>query len=451
MSDSRNRWAARLLAALMTLALGGCDACKPWPEKTAPLAAEAKHLVVVPNQLDVFVEDPARPIDVRVKAQVYDRNHNPMTGEQISFAVDPAGSLATHSVLGGHEAKISIKSNSPPADYSFSVVVTHPGSGLTYKVPVKVVYSRPLHGVEVPWASVNEHPMAGLASGSGSGMWVSNSVRAFVRRASFPTFDNGGVVPIGDEPSGSVLSPAHALWRRKGNWPNMDALGPLDPTWKPVTITLTPVFAADNTTGTTPDAIGQFVLDLQGGAELIESSLIGATVAIAPTKTASKQLVWKNNCNALAIELMNLLESERPHQDRLMVYMVRRSADADVVELPWECDPSDWTQFGAAHAIFLPVGVVEAQSIAHEIGHALSLGHVSWNSGFFHSNLMVEAEEGMGALRDRFSVGQAFRAGLHTWSWIVLAGQNKSDAIDCSGTNPLCPRLSDDILARSPP
>lgn len=443
------RGATRCFSALMTLGLAGCDACEPWPEKTAPAAESAKHLVVIPDELDVYVEDPNRPLEVRVGGHVYDRNHNPMPGETVGFAVDPAGSLATHSVLGPHEASITIKSSQPPADYQFRVVVTHAASGLSYKVPVRVVYAKPLHGVEVPAASVKPLPMAALASGATGGAWTSNAIRAFVGRATFAKFDNAGVPPLGDAASGTVLSPEHALWRRPGNWPNTTSLGPLDPTWGPVKITLTPVFAADNTTGTTPDPMSQFALDLQGGAELIESSLVGARVEIDPVRLASGKLQWKSDCTALGEDLMGLPANEQPYPDRLMVYMVQRSTG--VVEVPWECDPTHWTQFGASHAIFLPVGVVEAQSVAHEIGHALSLQHVSWNSGFFHSNLMVEAQEGMGGLRDRFSVGQAFRAALHAGSWIVLAGRNKSAPLNCSGTAPQCPRLHDDILARSPP
>ena len=54
----------------------------------------------------------------------------------------------------------------------------------------------------------------------------------------------------------------------------------------------------------------------------------------------------------------------------------------------------------------------------------------------------------MGSLRDRISVGQAFRGALHVKSWLVMAGKNKSTALDCKPANPQCPDPSADILAR---
>jgi hypothetical protein len=69
------------------------------------------------------------------------------------------------------------------------------------------------------------------------------------------------------------------------------------------------------------------------------------------------------------------------------------------------------------------------------------------------NNLMAVPVSGAERLRDRLTVGQAFRAALDGKSWIVGAAKNRSAQLDCSSAADLkkCPLLKADISARVPP
>jgi hypothetical protein len=449
-----NRSAKRVLASLSTLAMAGCDACEPWPEPDLSTTPSIEYVVAIPNELEIQVDNPLRDLTVRVIGRAYDTNRNPVLSAPLVFAITPAGSGVDLTGTTNNATQVVVRATSSPADQEYTLTVKHVASGIApLEVPVHVRYTSADHGVAVPVVSVSEWPMAGLASGEVSGAWL-RSMKGFVRRAPFGRFNPTGIAPVGDIASGTVLSPTHTVWREESPWampPNTMTV-PDAVQSAPAEINLVPIFLADNTPGPTGTALPseQFLIDLQGGADIIETSLVGAIVTIAPVKIPGNKLTWDPDCKVLGTNLNSLDVSLRPHKLRLMVYMVQRGT-GPIVEKPYECDPTLFSGTHDAHAIFLPVGVVESQSVAHEIGHALSLSHGSWSAGFFHSNLMVEAQTGMGALRDRISAGQAFRAGLHQQSWLVMAGKNKTGSLNCVTSNVRCPKVSADIVARMPP
>jgi hypothetical protein len=449
-----NRSAKRVLASLSTLTMAGCDACEPWPEPDLSATPSIEYVVAIPNELEIQVDDPSRDLVVRIVGRAYDTNRNPVMSAPLVFAITPAGSGADLTGTTSNATQLVVRATSSPTDQDYTVTVQHVASGIDpLSIPVRVRYTPADHGVAVPPVSVSEWPMAGLASGEVSGAWH-RTLKGFVRRAPFGRFNPTGVPPVGDIASGTVLSPAHTVWREEKPWttaPNTMTV-PQAAQSVPAEINLVPIFLADDTPGATgtPLPSEQFLIDLQGGADIIETSLVGAIVSIAPVKIPGNKLTWDSDCKVLGTNLNAVDVSLRPHKLRLMVYMVQRGT-GPIVERPYECDPNLFSGTHDAHAIFLPVGVVESQSVAHEIGHALSLSHGSWSAGFFHSNLMVEAQTGMGALRDRISAGQAFRAGLHQQSWLVMAGKNKTGPLNCVTSNVQCPNVAADILARMPP
>ena len=197
----------------------------------------------------------------------------------------------------------------------------------------------------------------------------------------------------------------------------------------------------------------QFTIDLQGGADIIEHTLTGVAVTIGSV-ASSGAISWSEDCAALGGQVFALSATQRPSTSRLAVYMLKRSGSPGG-DRALSCGPGTMgVTTGAdskAYAIFVPEGPVSSATIAHEIGHALSLQHVTRPSGFFDNDLMVETDDVAAVLRDRLTVGQAFRAALDPNSWLVIAGAARSAAIDCNASPMKCPLLSADISRRTPP
>jgi len=457
----------RIAAALLTIAQGALVACEDaWPDPPAfgsppstPVSA-AHYLVVIPNELDVHVDDPSKDVTVFLVGKVFDKWGIPLAAEPLTFSMNPP--VAGFDLISVSAAKDTTKlviraTDATTADQTITVRVAHTTPGLVWDIPVHVMYDpKGDHGVLAP-SPTGDYPAAGLASGMATGAgatWKSNLLRAFVRRARFESFDPLGVAPANDIASGAVLSPTRILWRQVTPWTGTagDMAVPGNTTSQPAVIRVVPVHLADNSTlpdGTLPS--DNFVTDVQGGADVIETSLVGAKVEISPVTVPGNKITWDWFCSVLDGQLNGLADPTlRPDPLRLMVYMVTRLSSGSG-DLPLTCKVGMLPSFPNSQAIFLPVGGVESQSVAHEIAHALSQDHVV-GLDFLDHNLMVVPVSGMGQLRDRLSVGQAFRAALDEKSWIVLAGRNQSAMLDCESAAdlPKCPLLKADISVRVP-
>jgi len=126
-------------------------------------------------------------------------------------------------------------------------------------------------------------------------------------------------------------------------------------------------------------------------------------------------------------ELKQALLAENLHDDgAINLYYV--NADKAVTDKPWvgmtcTADPSI-VVIGKDAAYF---------TAAHEIGHALSLGHVTTAQGVGSNNVMIDA--GILKLEDA-TLGQIYRANLNPMSFLNWAGIR-------SGPTRFCPDLAD--------
>ncbi|HEX4934299.1 MAG TPA: hypothetical protein VFV33_14010, partial [Gemmatimonadaceae bacterium] len=393
------------------------------------------------------------PPSVSLVGQVFDRNGAVIAHEPLSFTL---GSTSTGDALTpnavGDTVRLRVASGLA-GDRDVQVTLTHAPSALSLVVPVRLHMAPDLrNGVAVPRRD-DPWPMVGMASGAEGPAWMHNQMRAFVRRVGLGAFEGDGATlpPVGDEPSGTVLSPNYALWRKANPWTGsaVDVVVPTGVEAQPPVLSITPFFAATDPTHSSL----QLTLDLEGGADIVERTLVGATVSLAPVVELGVKITWSAYCADLGTALAALPPAQQPGVSRLAVYMVAR-AGTPGGDLPYHCPPGTLGTTGTlakADAIFLPEGPVPPASVAHEVGHALSLTHVTLWSGFLDNNLMVETFPASAVLRNRFSVGQAFRAALDPRSWLVRAGVAPSAPIDCATTPAKCPLQHADVTARIPP
>ena len=447
------------IAAALLMAQGAVACFDPWPDPppaptpTPPSSTPDYYLVVIPSELDVHVENPSNPITVRLVGKVFNRWRHPLEAEPLTFSMPPVTGLTLSSInTAGDTAELVIEATGTPTDQSITVHVEHATSSLKYDIPVRVMYGpKSANGVShAPPASM--YPAAGLASGEAGGGWKPNLLRAFVTRTQFETF-NGNTAPPNEVTSGTVLSPFRTVWRREDPWiaPTADMEVPGTTESNPAIISVVPVHLAVDTPG--PDGSlpsNNFLIDLQAGADIIENLLVGARVDIAtPVEVPGNKVTWDSKCDNLEPLVFGLANPKlRPDPLRLMVYMVDRSGTGDK---PMTCVMDQFPTYPESQAIFLPVGGVETTSVAHEFVHALSLRDHVVGLDYMDNNLMSVPVGGLERLRDRLTVGQTFRAALHTKSWIVKAGRGASFGHDCTGTDFLkCPLPAADISVRVP-
>lgn len=454
MRDCGSRRITRVLSPLLLLLQVGCDACKPWPP---PPPTKVAYLAAFPGELDIQVGAALADVVVHLVGQVYDQYGSVLAGEPLQFSLastDETGVKLESASTAGDTARFTVLSGTG-ADRTIHLTLAHAASALSLDIPVHLHYSVGApNGVAVsppiePW------PTVGMASGQEGMVWKKHVARAFVGRVGLGTFEAGGgnVPPLGDEPSGTVLSSTNALWRQVSPWTGgpFDVVVPASADSRPVPVPLAPFFA-----GATPSeqAMLQFLVDLQGGADIIEHTPVGVVVHVQGVAALAAPIKWSRDCAALGVTLSSLPASQRPDVSRLAVYMVERSGEVGG-DLPYHCPPGSLGGAGTpledANAVFLPEGPISSASVAHEIGHAFSLTHVTMWSGFFDNDLMVETFPASAALRDHLSVGQAFRAAIDRRSWIALAGASASARVDCAAEHAKCPLLNHDVSARTPP
>jgi hypothetical protein len=448
MPDGRAVAALKRLTPCLAIGLSSCwEWCTPWPEPPVPIV---HSLAVSPNALEVYVSDPAKGASANFVGLAYDRYGRLIAGEAITFTIG-TGAGATISALNskGDTATFVIPPNTPATDRSLTVVATHAGTGLSVTVPVTVHSSRAApNGVGADPTS--NWPMVGLASGSQSPTWKRNLVQPFVRRAGFGDFDDIEPTPLGDIASGTVMSSAYALWRTTDPWKTAspDVVVPTNGTADRAKIPIRPFYAGNDIS----TAAAPFITDLQAGADILEHTLTGVIVTISTAEKTDKEFTWTDQCKDFGMWLAGV--SQQPSADYLAIYMVKRSG-TNGGDRGIQCGPKTLTDDATSplyklQAILLPEGTVSPATIAHEVAHALSLAHVSFGSGFYDDNLMVQVDDISAALRSRLTVGQAFRAALDPLSWLAASGQMKSLPVDCITTQWQCPLLALDILARVP-
>jgi hypothetical protein len=85
----------------------------------------------------------------------------------------------------------------------------------------------------------------------------------------------------------------------------------------------------------------------------------------------------------------------------------------------------------------------DAETLAHEIGHAFSLGHANLVSGMPATNVMY----GTGMGRNSFTEGQCFRVNVNKNSALNLNGVRTGPMRMCADgtTSPTCPPLTLDV------
>ncbi len=434
----------RSLRTVLTLVWVSCDSCDPWTPDECCHAHQAGYLAVTPDHLEVFVSDPAKTEKATFVAIVYDQYGRVLAGESLNANLSGGTSLALGSNGTKDTLQVEVKPATTPGAQQATLTVSHPGSGLSVAVDVVVRYaSIQLHGVGAE--PRDEWPMIGLATGRSTGNWTSNQMWPFVRRYGFAKFDTDGMLPpLGDVPSGSVLSSSTMAWRKVDPWiaAGNDVTVPGDQAGGPANIVINAFYAGSNFEFDKDS----FRDDLQAAGDILAHTWSGVMVTIkTPIKIGP--VLNLDSCDRLGQRLAALPVEEQPSASELAVYMISWTAETNRA---FHCGPGTMGPIGDRHAIFLPQGVNSGATIAHEVGHALGLSHVSSGSGFFDDNLMVETDDQSARLRSRFTVGQSFRAAMGQLSWLTRAGLAKSAAIDCDASPPQCPYLGLDALARQP-
>ena len=437
---------------LALLCLTGCHNCVTPPP---PPPSDAKSLAVVPHQLDIFVPDASKPVNVNLVAIVYGDYGRIIQGAPVTFQFPSPvlGVSLTNVSTAGDTMQLSIlpcSGTCPPPDFSATITVLHDASGLTLDVPVQVTYgaSAP-HGVAADPKSIN-WPMVGLASGQAIG-WQNNLLHPFVNRTGFGTFNNSVTPPAGDETSGSVLSSQYGLIRKTKPWGPIpfDVKVPSDGSADARGLPIKAFFAGSNFAGSQAG----FLQDLQAGADIIEMTLVGVSVGVGSPESLPAVISWTEDCGTLINTLVTagVPQSQQPSKTYLAVYMLKRDTPGDA--RAWHCGPGTLATSGnmaTAQAILVPEAVVPAATIAHEIGHAFSLSHVSYGADYYDDNLMTETDDASAVLRSRFTVGQAFRAAIDPNSWLVIAGLTIPTSLDCYAMPLQCPTLAADAYRRVP-
>jgi len=93
--------------------------------------------------------------------------------------------------------------------------------------------------------------------------------------------------------------------------------------------------------------------------------------------------------------------------------------------------------------ILIGATVSDNESLAHEIGHAFSLGHTAEIPGIPQTNLMASG----GINRDSITTGQCFRINVNSTSVINVNGNRTATTRDCpdDAISNLCPSLALDV------
>ena len=442
---------ARPMAAALLLGQLGCDACDPWPEPPPP---SVRSIAAFPGGLDIQIDNPANERKVLLVGQAYDRYGRVVAREPLQFSTTGgATGVALAPVSAPHDTTaltILATTDPAPADFSFSVRLAHASAIVPIEIPVHVSYkNNGMSGATIQ-AAIGNWPSVGLASGQTTAGWQRNLLNAFVQRTGFADFiTSGAIPPVGDEASGTIMSQSYALVRAVSPWSAMPGDVTVPAGTPASMMKLTPVFAGSNFA-----ASAQLLADLQGAADIIEHTLVGIQITVGPLAQTASAISWTDNCTVLGSQVFALPAAQQPAPSSLAVYMLKRTGLSGG-DRALRCGPETMGVVGSgreeANAIFLPEGPVSSATIAHEIGHTLSLEHVTSSSGFFDSDLMAETDDAIAILRDRISVGQAFRAALDPKSWIVIAGAARSASIDCAAFPMKCPLLNADASKRSPP
>lgn len=453
-----SRW--RSFTPMLLLGLLGCEACleEPWPE---PTASVAHSLAVVPHELHVHVTDPGKPVSANLIAFVHDEYGRNIDDHRSVFAVTSGGARFRLDPLGSHSDSVSlvvVPECSAAGDGCATMPITaivearHPASGLAVPITVHVTYGAPAgHGVS-SGGRVSAWPMFGVATGVEGGVWKSRMMRPFVNRTRFGLFTPAEVVDgADDEESAAVLSYEHAGVRQVRPWrvpPNDVALPELS---LPRSLDLKPFYAGDPAQ---LDAVREeFLIALAAGADVISQTPIGVRVELSGPVVRASEIAWTMDCPALGVALAALPTEQRPDPDALNVYMLGFPAGQPVAERAGYCPAAKLAMPGAlvgAHVIVVPQGTALASTVAHEIGHALGLTHVTFGSGFNDDNLMAVTDDLSAPMRHRLTVGQAFRAAFDPRSILVQRQPNAAGTVDCLDTPKKCPSVATDALRRAP-
>jgi hypothetical protein len=465
-------WKLSRLPLLLVL-LTGASCWEPVPDRPQGPAAS---LSVVPHELFVYVANPTQATSVNVIAFVQDSWGRNLADHSTTFSVreegaEPGsgtGSLFTLSKIGASSDSVALtiaQACAPtdptcaPVDRDAVVTAEHAASGLHASIVVHVRYDKlGDHGVAAPGDS--PWPMVGLASASMANAWVPLATRAFFTRSGFGKFDAGGAAPpAGDEPAGTVFSPAHAAWRQVRPWGTVpgDMQVPAGSASAPATVAVRAYYAASATAGAFAGVQTSYTIALQAAADLVSATPVGAKVELQAVRDLGSLVPWSSSCTTIANALNNhvppIPASDLPAPSVLSVYMLGDPAAGTESPRAMRCGPQHLatSPFPNTHLIVLPAGTPLASAIAHEIGHTFGLDHVSVGGGFNDDNLMATSDEQSAPMRSRLTIGQAFRAALDPESHLVTTGRAKSGPVDCDVTPLKCPALSRDIVRRSPP
>ncbi len=455
-NGSATRWSR--FSPVLLLGLLSCHDCSdPWPE---PAPSAVQYLTVLPGALEIHIADATRSQAANLLAFVQDKYGRNLGDRSTRFAVATGGPALSLTPLGAHPDSVTLTvaaaCDTPtpcaPAPIDGVVTATHDGSGLTLQIPIRVRYDAGgVHGVAA--VPTNAWPMIGLASGRVAGVWQSRMMRAFIGRAGFVKFDAGVItLPETDDPAGTVLSHSYAAWRQPQAWGDAVTTVMVPPTVVRSGIRIKARYAADPSQFAANE-LG-FLVGLQAGADIISYTPIGALVSLEGTITQVPPVTWAGDCAVFGNEVQaKLAQGDQPEKDVISVYMVSFSTSTAATTRAAHCGPGtlgSTAAFAEAHVIVVPQGSAPAATLAHELGHVLSLEHVSFGSGFFDDNLMVITDDLSAPMRSRLTVGQAWRAAFHEPSYIVTAGQAKSAPLHCLDMPQKCPGIADDVRGRTP-
>lgn len=440
---------------LLLVLLSGCSCQEPWPE-TPP--SPVAYLTVVPRELDIQVADPTREVTADLLAFVHDAYGWKLVDHTAQFAVTTGSAGLAVSPLGAYPDEVVLKvaaacataENCQPQAFDGVVTARHTASGLSIDIPVHVRYGGgATDGVSA--TPTSSSPMFGIASGTVAGAWKSHVTRSFIRRTEFEKFEPSATSPAGQNVSaGTVLSSAYGAWRQLDPWRATPKDVSVPATTTPSQILLRIRYAADPT----QFAVNQvgFLAGVQGAAEIVSRTPIGARADIEGSVSAVTPIGWSGNCALLGDDLATLPLADQPDPKVIAIYMVDATA-APGAPRAFHCGPGTLgatPAFAAAHVVVLWEGSAPPATLAHEIGHALALGHVTFGSGIFGDNLMTEANELSASLRNRLTIGQAWWAAFHSASYIVTAQQARSSTVDCLAEPARCPSQLTDVRGRTP-